>query len=104
MDKEYENLINTLKNSERYKNFTFLQNPEPFDKLFDKKPYTFVQIHDMTPAGDDIVGFAGICSWDGKTLIAADGDSYTKDMTVCGFSEFKDENKNLCLDILSNNW
>ena len=97
--------VENLKSNRSYKDFTFFNEPVNFAEYFKDKAYDVVQIHDTTPVGGgiDIVGFAGTFSWSGNTLNSLDGDSYTLDMPVVGFSEFTKEGKH-CLDILTPEW
>ena len=99
-----ESVLSMAKRSDRYRNFTFLDNPVLFDQLFKGKNYSIVQIHDMTPVGEsDIVGFSGDCRWKNGTLTSLDGDSYTEKMPVWAYSEFE-TNETKCLDILVEEW
>ena len=101
--------LKKIKENDRYKNFTFLESPVPFNKLFAGKDYDVVQLHDMTPVSDDdIVGFCGQCEWKDDNLTPLDHDSYTKKMDVFGYEEFPvvDENGNVLkgVDILVEEW
>lgn len=94
-----------IKTNVRYIGFTLYDKEIPFKDtpLFSDK-YVYIQIHDTTPIGMDIVGFSGVCKVENDEVIALDGDSYTKEMTVVGYSEFKDDCGRLCLDLLVNEW
>ena len=83
----------------RYRDFQLLKDPVPFDILMKGRDIALVQVHDMTPAGDDIVGFAGAFSWQQDLLTPLDGDCYNKGMSVCGYRWFRCDGKT-CLDIL----
>ena len=96
--------ISIMKNNDRYKTFKFLDKPQPFNEYFEGKTYPIVQIYDPTPVGDtDIIGFAGVFSWEFDTLVALDGDSYYSYMNVWAFEEFE-HNGQTCLSIVSDNW
>ena len=110
-----------IKNIERYKGFTILDEPIPFSKFAKNKEYDVVQVH-LTQVidigttdengfhfdGYDIVGFAGVFEWKSNTLKSLDGDTYNKNMNVLGYSRFytavrNDDGKIInqqCLDIL----
>lgn len=87
----------------RYKDFTYFDESQEFCELFKNQNYDIVQVHDMTPVGNNIVGFAGQFKWQDNKIVSLDGDSYTKHMSVLGYKEF--DNAGLkCLDILSDDW
>ena len=90
---------------DRYKNFTYLDEPEEFCELFKDQNYDVVQVHDMTPITGlgSIVGFAGQFKWQDNKLTPLDGDSYTSHMTVSGYNKFN-SNGSKCLDVLSEDW
>ncbi len=99
-----DNLIKKLKESDRYGSFTYLDEPADFGELFAGRDYDTVQVHDMTPVGNnDIVGFAGVFRWTGGVVFPLDGDIYTKHATVHGYEEFESDGKK-CLDILCEEW
>ena len=103
MSKFLERLVKT---NYRYAGFTLYDKPIPFktSSLFSDK-YMIIQIHDTTPIGENsIVGFCGACTIKNNQIIPLDGDSYSQDMTVIGYSEFTDEKSNLCLDLLVDEW
>lgn len=96
-----------MKMDERYKNFTFLEDPVPFDKLFDGKDYNLVQLHDVSNYGSEdepvVVGFVGAFKWIAGIISPLDGDTYFKDMEVLGYHEFNCEGE-IALDILVEDW
>ena len=104
MDKELEKI---LKESERYKGFTLLEKPEPFNKHFAGKSYPIVQVHsteifEVSSGKKDIVGFYGQFEWKNNKITPLDGDSYSETMLVLGYEEFDcDEGKGI--DILVGN-
>ena len=69
--------------SERYRDFTMLETPVPFNILMEGRNISIVQVHDATPVGNnDIVGFAGVFCWKDGQAVPLDGDIYNKSMTV----------------------
>lgn len=102
-------LYNIIKNLDRYKNFLFLINPIPFNKLFKDKDFDCVQLHSTQIFGEkDIVGFCGSFLWKDNKLKPLDGDSYLEDVEVIGYDFFSyNENEMIKrgIDILAgNNW
>lgn len=95
--------IKKLKVNNRYKTFTFFDKAVCFKDYFKDKDYKTVQVHDMTPCGEDILGFSGVFSWKKNQLTSLDGDSYTSQMPVWGYHEFIHEGEK-CLDILVEEW
>lgn len=106
--KDWEKVV---KNSERYSDFTILDEPMSFKEFAtDHGDIDLIQIHstEMMNGYDDIIGFVGQCRWVNNTLESIDGDTYTEDMTVLGYDWFypitKDgspsEYSGECLDIL----
>lgn len=94
-----------LKDIERYKGFTFLEAPVPFDQLMEGRDIPLVQVHDVDPDNDgDIMGFAGVFEWKGGEISSLDRDSYYKGMLVVGYSWFVPRLHSAegvcCLDIL----
>ena len=88
----------------RYKRFKFLDKPEDFSKIFAGKHY-FVQVHDASPAGKGITGFAGAFTWKAGKLFPEDNDSYNAHCDVYGYAEFEvDSLKYKGLDIIASNW
>ena len=86
--------------SERYRDFTMLETPVPFDLLMEGRNISIVQVHDATPVGDhDIVGFSGVFCWKDGQAVPLDGDIYNKSMTVLGYSWFTVDDTQ-CLDVL----
>lgn len=100
-----------IRNSDRYKDFIILDKPMVFKDLFINKNIDVVQLHSTQtydiPGGKDIVGFCGVCEWKNNQLKSLDGDSYTPNMLVLGYSWFSNEEEgvNVGLDILvGENW
>lgn len=88
---------------DRYKDFTYLETPIEFCNLFEHCDYDVVQVHDMTPCGDSIIGFAGQFKWQNNEITPLDGDSYTSHMTILGYNEFN-SNGLKCLDVFTEDW
>lgn len=64
-----------------------------------------MQLHSIQPCGDnDIVGFCGVFSWINNVLTPLDHDSYSDETLVYGYSWFKNEISDRCLDILVEEW
>ena len=90
-----------IKNDNRYKNFTILDEPIPFNKFAKDEDYGVVQVH-LTQVmgvgttdkngfhfgGYEIVGFAGAFEWKNNTLKSLDGDIYNEEMNVLGYKKF----------------
>ena len=96
-------LYNLLKNNERYKGFTILDEPVKFNKFFVDKNIDTVLLHSIEICDDgDILGFCGACKWKNNTLTPIDHDTYYEDMLVYGYEwwENKEEGINVGLDIL----
>lgn len=111
--KEDSKMISKLRNivekEERYKDFAFLEKPMPFNTVFKNTDISTVQVHSSHIIEQDdyvgLVGFCGVFSWKDNKLTPLDGDSYNEKMSVLGFSWFKDDDGNRCLDILvGNDW
>lgn len=101
-----EFLKKMVKTNERYMGFSLYDKPIIFKEtpLFSDK-YAAIQIHDATPFGENsIIGFCGVCKVENDRVIPLDGDLYSKNMTVWGYSEFTDSEGNLCLDLLVDEW
>ena len=96
-------IIKKLRKSDRYRNFIFFDRSASFKEVFRDMDYPIVQVHDMTPVGDGIVGFAGQFKWENNTLTSLDGDSYNDNISIWGYGKFESD-RNICLDILSDNW
>ena len=99
-----KDIIKNLKKSDRYKDFIYFDEPVIFDKYFNNYSFDIVQVHDMTPILDGIVGFAGQFNWSNGKLIPLDGDTYETDMKVWGYKKFIGQDKEICLDILVTDW
>ena len=89
-----------VKHSTRYSNFTILPHSQIFSDYFKDKDIAVVQPHSTDRIGNDIVGFCGQFEWKNNEIKSLDHDSYNPNMTIYGYSWFKDKNKNDCLDIL----
>ena len=100
-------MIDYLKTIDRYKNFTFLEDPVPFNEFFQGENYSLVQLHDIHNCGSvdqpEIVGFAGAFQWVGDILTPLDGDTYYDDMLITGYNKF-DYKGDTGLDILVEEW
>ncbi len=100
-------MIDYLKTIDRYKNFTFFEDPVPFNEFFQGENYSLVQLHDIFNCGSvdqpEIIGFAGIFKWVGDILTSLDGDTYYDDMLVVGYNTF-DTDEGTGLDILVEDW
>ncbi len=103
MDKK---LMDILKSSERYSAFTLYDKSVLFKTtpLFSEK-YEVIQVHDSTIIGEtEICGFAGVCKVLNGEIRSLDGDSYSPDMTIIGYEEFKNNDGKLCLDVIADEW
>lgn len=90
-----------LKNSEQYKDFTFLTSPVPFKELMSNENFDIVQTHCIQPVGDnDIIGFCGVFSWKDNVLTSLDSDTYSEYSLVYGYMRFTTECNETALDIL----
>ncbi len=100
-------LRNIIEKEERYKDFTFLEKPMPFNIVFKNTDISTVQVHSSQIIEQDdyvgLVGFCGVFSWKDNKLTPLDGDSYNEKMSILGFSWFKDDKGNRCLDVLAGN-
>ena len=89
-------LRDILSNSERYKSFTMLSEPKPFNELFKDKNFDCVQLHStqIYECGDkkNIVGFCGTFSWKDNFLESLDMDAYSESVEVIGYEYFNNEN------------
>lgn len=105
------NLINNtelkdiINKSDRYKNFTILNKPVPFDDLMKDKNFDVVQTHstqiiEIDENTKDIIGFCGQFSWKNNEIKPLDGDSYNPHMTVYGYDDWSNECSTNGLDIL----
>lgn len=95
-----------IKSSYRYKDFIILESPVAFNKVFSDQDIPLVQLHSIQVCGKknkDIVGFCGCFRWEDNKAISLDGDSYSEDEMIYGFSWFTYEGDR-CLDILVEDW
>ena len=104
----FEELKQRVLNSERYKDFIFLEKPTEFDKtdLFSDK-YAEIQLKDVRKIPGypypDVVGFCGVFEIESGEIVSLDGDSYDPQMIVVGYQEFTHDNET-CLDLLTIGW
>lgn len=116
MNDEYvqnSELIDILKNSDRYKKFIFLDKPVCFKDMFKDRNFDTVQLHstqiiDIGNGMKNIVGFCGVFKWADGKITPLDGDTYYDDFNVLGFEEFNYEKNGMKLkgiDVLvGNDW
>lgn len=91
-----------IKSSDRYKDFIMLESPMAFNKVFSFQDISLVQLHSIQVCGkknEYIVGFCGCFKWEDNKVTSLDGDSYSEDEMIYGFSWFT-YNGDRCLDIL----
>ena len=112
MNDEYvqnSELIDILKNSDRYKKFIFFDNPVCFKDMFKDRNFDTVQLHstqiiDIGNGMKNIVGFCGAFKWYNNKITSLDGDNYSESFSVLGFKEFDYEEDGMQLkgiDILN---
>lgn len=102
---EIKILKEILKNNERYNDFTLFETPVRFKDMQANIDIKEVQLHSVELCGEnDIVGFCGAFSWVNNILTPLDGDSYSENTLVYGYSWFEDADGNKCLDILVGEW
>lgn len=85
-----------IKNSDRYKDFTLLDEPIVFRDLFPGEDFDCVQVHstqtfDLPNGGKDIIGFAGVFKYIGGIVSSLDRDSYSDTFQVIGYERFDNE-------------
>lgn len=96
-----EELKKILYSDARYKDFTLLAKPVQFNEMFSNKDIPCVQLHSIRMCDDQhILGFCGCFKWENNQIIPLDGDSYSPDELIYGYSWFTDNDNNQCLDIL----
>lgn len=98
-------------NDGRYKDFTILDNPVPFNEFAKDQDIQLVQTHStqIVQVGNEppykkfIIGFCGQFGWKDNKLNSLDGDSYSDSMMVLGYEWFTNEEKGITkgLDILT---
>lgn len=97
-------LKEVLAGLERYKNFTIMDTPQPFNEFAFNKDIDVVQVHsaDIYDVDDhkDIIGFCGQFSWKNNELTSLDHDSYNKKTIVLGYSWWSKKDIPVGLDIL----
>lgn len=101
------NLKKLIKNNPRYKDFTLLECPVRFKDMQADNDIQLVQLHSIAECEpNDVVGFCGVCSWTNNELKSLDGDSYSDEMLVYGYSWFTNEEENItkAIDILVLDW
>lgn len=96
-----EELKKILHSDIRYRDFSLLTKPVPFNELFFNKDIPCVQLHSIRMCNDQhILGFCGCFKWENNKVIPLDGDSYSQDELIYGYEWFTDNDNNKCLDIL----
>lgn len=97
-----------VKQDDRYKSFTLLDNPKPFNVLYDGQDIDYVQVHSIqtytykeetTKEKTAIVGFCGAFLWKNNQIVSIDNDTYNPDMIIYGYDWF-DYKGDKALDIL----
>lgn len=99
--------IDYIKKHSRYSDFIFLDEKVIFNEYFKDKDYAVVQIHDINPICNNCeipIGYCGSFKWESNDIISLDGDSYEFDMPIYGYKEFINQDNELCLDILTDQW
>ena len=85
----------------KYKRFTRLIEPLPFNEVFKNTNIELVQVHCIEWCmPSDIIGFCGTFKYENNEIISLDGDSYNKEALVYGYNWFENEDNIKCLDIL----
>lgn len=105
-------LRNFIENTDRYKSFTLLDEPKPFNEIFKDKDFDHVQTHstqmfEIPGEGKDIIGFSGVFAWKNNQLTSLDHDTYSESMPILGYDYFSNEKFNVHngLEILvGENW
>lgn len=99
-----DNLKKILQQSDRYRDFTMIDEPVPFSTMFEDKDIVCVQVHSAEILGktgeQDIIGFCGAFSWINHELKPLDGDIYNENVRVLGYKWFKNVSGDECLNIL----
>ena len=92
-----------IKENDRYKNFTILDEPIEFKDLFKDEDIKTVQLHSIetyTVADVTVIGgFCGSFKWKNNSIESIDNDSYTARMLVYGYERF-----NNGVDVLVKSW
>jgi hypothetical protein len=104
-------LKEVISDDERYKGFTILDNPVPFNEFAKDQDIQLVQLHStqIIQVGNEppykkfIIGFWGQFEWKNNKLNSLDGDSYSDSMMVLGHKWFTNEEEGITkgLDILT---
>lgn len=96
-------VIQNLKNHDRYKDFIFFDKEVKFSDFFKDKTIEMIKVHDVTPIFDnaDIIGYAGEFHWENNEITPLDGDSYNQDMHIWGYHEL---DPNGYIEILTEDW
>ena len=72
-----------------YEMFTFFEYPEivSFNDFFRDKDFQFVQVYNFSKATKSgmTMMYRGVFSWKNNEIIPLDGNSYDKEMNLCGF-------------------
>ncbi len=95
--------LDVVRKNERYKDFTYLEKPIPFQELYKNKELPLVQVHDIEWE-QGMKGFAGFCgsfSWKDGVITPEDHDTYNENMLVYGYHEFETQDEERGLDILT---
>ena len=102
MTNEEFDIVENVRNIDRYKKFTYLHESIRFNKCFKNQNFDLVQVHDINPIGDvgEVLGFVGTFKWENNKIISLDGDSYEPDMKIYGYNKFADKK----VDILVMDW
>ena len=87
-----------------YRDFTVLQKPTPFNKLYKGVDIPKVPVHSLQVAGDGIVGFCGWFKWINNELIPGDGDSYNPKMKVIAYKKYRLDGENRIAIIVGDDW
>jgi len=101
---ETEKWKKIIQDDPRYRGFVLTESPVKFCDLFANRDIPCVQLHSVQVFENSgkqyIIGFCGAFSWEDNVLEPLDGDSYSEDTPVYGYSWFTDEKGRRCLDIL----
>ena len=95
--------LSKVKEDERFKDFTYFDEPKWFDEFAKDIDFARVEIIDMRPAFDSVIGFVGVFEWKSNTIKPLDGDSYMAHMPIYGIDEFT-INEQRCISIITDKW
>lgn len=106
-----DELKEIILNDERYKDFTILDEPIPFNEFAKDQDIQIVQTHSTQtvcvgkeePYKKFIIGFWGQFEWKDGKVNPLDGDYYNDSMMVLGYEWFTNEEEGITkgLDILT---